>query len=267
MRLMSEFLKGTLPQVCLFVLGIICAGFFLLFLVSGITAKFHMGNAAGMAVSAALAFVCLFPDIAAKLIVKAAETKAGRVLLVLFFLLAAVSVILAVIISVFMIRAMERAPETPANVIVLGCRVKENGASLMLEKRIEAAYEYLSENPGVICIASGGKGADEPMSEAECIREGLVSKGISPDRIIMEDKSTNTYENIRNSLEIIDSIGAERRAVIITSEFHQLRASMISKKQGLESYSKSSHTFLPLLPSYWVREWFAVAYEWAKAGL
>ncbi|MDY3791025.1 MAG: ElyC/SanA/YdcF family protein, partial [Oscillospiraceae bacterium] len=171
---MSEFIKGTLPQVCLFVLGIISAGFFLLFLVSGITAKFHTGNAAGMAVSAAIAFVCFFPDTASKLIVKAAETKVGRVMLVLFFLLAVVSVILAVVISIFMIRAIDKAPETPANVIVLGCRVKENGASLMLEKRIEAAYEYLSENPDVICIASGGKGSDEPMSEAECIRDGLV---------------------------------------------------------------------------------------------
>ncbi len=264
--MITEMVKGTLPRLCLFVLGIISAAFFLLFLVSGITAKFHTGNAAGMAVSAAVAFVCLFPDIAAKLFFKAAGTRAGRVLLVLFFLLAAVSVILAVIISAFMIRAIDKAPETPSNVIVLGCRVKDNGASLMLEKRIEAAYEYLSANPDVICIASGGKGSDEPMSEAECIRDGLVNRGISPDRIILEDKSTNTYENIRNSLEIIDSIGAERRAVIITSEFHQLRASMISKKQGLECYSKSSHTFLPLLPSYWVREWFAVAYEWVKAG-
>lgn len=264
--MMSEIAKGTLPRVCLFVLGIISAGFFLLFLVSGMTAKFHTGNAAGMAVSAAAAFVFLFPHTAAKLLFKAAETKAGRVFLVLFFLLAAVSVILAIVISIFMARAIDNAPEAPANVIILGCRVKENGASLMLEKRIEAAYEYLSENPDVICIASGGKGIDEPMSEAECIRDGLVSRGISPDRIILEDKSTNTYENIRNSLKIIDSIGAERRAVIITSEFHQLRASMISKKQGLESYSKSSHTFLPLLPSYWVREWFAVAYEFVKAG-
>ncbi|MGN0638407.1 MAG: YdcF family protein [Huintestinicola sp.] len=266
MKMISEIVKGTLPRVCLLVLGIISAGFFLLFFVSGMTAKFHTGNAAGMAVSAALAFVCLFPDTAARLVLKAAENKFGRVLLVLFFLLAAVSVILAVVISVFMARAVDRQPETPANVIVLGCRVKESGASLMLEKRIEAAYEYLSANPDVICIASGGQGSDEPVSEAECIRDGLVSRGISAHRIILEDKSVNTYENIRNSLEIIDSIGAERRAVIITSEFHQLRASMISKKQGLESYSKSSHTFLPLLPSYWVREWFAVAYEWVKAG-
>ena len=136
----------------------------------------------------------------------------------------------------------------------------------MLDKRIEAAYEYLSENPDVICIASGGKGDDEPMSEAECIRQGLIRRGIAPDRIILEDKSVNTYENIRNSLAILDSIGAQRRAVIVTSEFHQLRASMISEKHGLESYSVSSRTYLPLLPSYWIREWFAVAYEWVKKG-
>lgn len=260
----SEMIKGTLPRVCLLILGAVGAGSFLLFLLSGITAKFNTGNAVGMALSAALAFVCLFPEKAAWLVMKAAETRAGRIFLALFFMLAAVSVILAIVISVFMIRAIDRPPDTPANVIVLGCRVKENGPSLMLQKRIEAAYEYLSENPEVICIASGGHGDDEPMSEAECIKDGLVSRGISPDRIILEDKSTNTYENIRNSLAIMDSLETERRAVIITSEFHQLRAAMISKKQGLECYSKSSRTFLPLLPSYWIREWFAAAYEWVK---
>ncbi|MCI7767294.1 MAG: YdcF family protein [Oscillospiraceae bacterium] len=262
--MISEMIKGTLPRVCLLILEAVSAAFFLLFLLTGITAKFNTGNAVGMALSAAIAFVCLFPETAAGLVIKAAETRAGRIFLALFFLSAAASVILAIVISVFMIRAIDRPPETPANVIVLGCRVKENGPSLMLENRIEAAYEYLSENPDVICIASGGQGSDESMSEAECIKEELVSRGISPDRIILEDRSKNTYENIRNSLEIIDSLETERRAVIITSEFHQLRAAMISKKQGLECYSKSSHTFLPLLPSYWIREWFATAYEWVK---
>lgn len=261
---MQTMIKGTLPRVCLIFLGVISAAFFLLFLISGITAKFHAGNAAGMALSGALAFVFMFPDIALKLIGAAAQSKAGRLLLVLVGLLAVISVILAVIISVFMVRAMNKLPGSPETVIVLGCRVKATGPSLMLEKRIEAAYEYLSDNPSVVCIASGGLGADEPVSEAECIKQGLLSRGISPDRIIMEDKSTNTYENIRNSLEIMDSLGMERSAVIITSEFHQLRAAMISKKQGLRSFSKSSHTYPPLLPSYWIREWFAVAYEFVK---
>lgn len=263
---MANIFKGTFPRVCLLFLGVLSAAFFLLFLITGIRTKLHTGNAVGMVMSGFLTLVFLFPNKTADIACRLWGNGAGRVFLVMFAALAVVSVIAAVIISAAMIRAMDRRPEKPANVIILGCRVKENGPSLMLDKRIEAAYEYLSENPEVICIASGGRGDDEPMSEAECIRQGLIRRGISPDRIISEDKSVNTYENIRNSLEILDSIGAQRRAVIVTSEFHQLRASMISEKQGLESYSVSSRTYPPLLPSYWIREWFAVAYEWVKKG-
>ena len=175
--------------------------------------------------------------------------------------LAVIGVITAIVISVLMIRAANNLPDEPTTVIVLGCRVKENGPSLMLQKRIDAAYDYMTENENVICIASGGQGSDEPMSEAQAIKNSLVEKGISPDRIIMEDKSENTFQNIRNSLEIFDSMGMSRKAVIITSEFHQLRAKMIASKQGLECYSKSSPTYPPLLPSYWVREWFGVLHE------
>ena len=260
----ANILKGTFPRVCLLFLGIISAAFFLLFLITGIRTKVHTGNAVGMLISAFLTLVFFFPNRTADIVCRLWGSGGGRAFLIIFAVLAVVSVITAAIISAAMIRAADRRPEKPANVIILGCRVKESGPSLMLDKRIEAAYGYLSENPEVICIASGGKGDDEPMSEAECIRQGLIRRGISPDRIISEDKSTNTYENIRNSLALLDSIGAERRAVIVTSEFHQLRASMISKKQGLESYSVSSRTYLPLLPSYWIREWFAAAYEWVK---
>lgn len=260
----ANILKGTFPRVCLLFFSLVSAAFFLLFLITGIRTKFHTGNAVGMLMSAFLTLVLVFPDKTADIVCRLWGNGAGRVFLIIFAALAVISVITAVIISAAMIRAMDIRPDKPANVIILGCRVKENGPSLMLDKRIETAYAYLSENPEVICIASGGKGDDEPMSEAECIRQGLIRRGISPDRIIPEDKSVNTYENIRNSLAILDSIGAERRAVIVTSEFHQLRASLISEKQGLESYSASSRTYLPLLPSYWIREWFAVMYEWVK---
>ena len=146
-------------------------------------------------------------------------------------------------------------------IIVLGAAVHGDTPSLSLVERMSAARDYMQAHPQTIAIVSGGQGSDEPMSEAQAIKNSLVEKGISPDRIIMEDKSENTFQNIRNSLEIFDSMGMSRKAVIITSEFHQLRAKMIASKQGLECYSKSSPTYPPLLPSYWVREWFGVLHE------
>ncbi len=260
---MSEFIadKSTLSQVCFIIIEIIAVLGFLLFAVTGICTTFNAGNFSGCLICAVLFVAVLKRDMAAAIISAALKSSRGRIIVIAIFVIIIAAVLAAVIISVLMINAADRLPMQPETVIVLGCRVKESGPSLMLAKRIDAAYEYLSENESVMCIASGGKGADEPVSEAQCIKERLMSMGIDGDRIIMEDKSENTFQNIRNSLEIMDSLNLPRRAVIVTNEFHQLRASMIASKQGLEAYGKSAPTYLPLLPSYWIREWIAVTHE------
>ena len=172
-------------------------------------------------------------------------------------------IIAAAVISVMMVIAADSSvdEENGGTVIVLGCRVKGDVPSLMLSRRINAAYEYLEKNPGTVCIVSGGQGRDELVSEAECIKNVLVEKGISPDRIIMEDKSTSTDENIRFSLEKMEENGISGGAVIVTNNYHQLRAKMICRKYGLETSAVSAETSLYLLPTYWVREWFGVVYQ------
>lgn len=258
---MMQHLKSTPLGVCFALLEILLAAGFVSFAAAAVFTKPNIGNITGMIACAALTALCIKRTAFRDFVQNLCGTSAGRTAATAVSVLIITGIIAAVIISVLMILAMNRLPEPPAPVIVLGCRVKESGPSLMLQKRIDAAYEYLSENESVICIASGGQGSDEPVSEAEAIRNELVKKGISPDRIILEDKSENTFQNIRNSIEILDSLGMKRRAVIVTSEFHQLRAKMIGSKQGLECYSKSSPTYPPLLPSYWIREWFGVLHE------
>lgn len=253
--------KDRLSDLCFIALGIISVCGFLLFLLTGLFTKINIGNILGMALCAVLAFLCFFHKGAGAFIVSLGKTAAGKAVLTLCAVAAVLCIAAAAVLSALMVKAAGSSPEKPLTVIVLGCRVKENGPSLMLDKRISAAYDYLSENESVICIASGGKGDDEPISEAECIKNGLVSRGISPDRIILEDKSVNTRENIANSLAILESLGAPAQAVVVTSEFHQLRAKIIGRKAGLECYAVSSRTALPLLPSYVIREWLGLLYE------
>ncbi|MGN0667080.1 MAG: YdcF family protein [Huintestinicola sp.] len=235
---------------------------FLLFAASAIIAKPNFGSTVGCIISAVMLFMILKREEASALVLRLSQCVWGRILLTAAAVIAGICIIAAVLISVLMARRFNVLPDTPQTVIVLGCRVKESGPSLMLTKRIDAAYKYLCDNPEVICIPSGGKGEDEPISEAQCIRDTLVKKGISPDRIIMESRSENTYQNIMYSGRILDELGMKRSAVVITSEFHQLRASMIARKQGFTAYSKSSRTLPLLLPSYWIREWFGVTHEY-----
>ena len=88
-------------------------------------------------------------------------------------------------------------------VVVLGGRVRGEKPSRSLYKRIEKAAEYLKEHENIKVVASGGKGKGEEISEAEAIKRELVKLGIFENRIITEDKSVNTVENFKFTLEKI----------------------------------------------------------------
>ena len=91
-------------------------------------------------------------------------------------------------------------------VIILGARVKGEKPTKSLMERIKAATEYLRKNPEVKVIATGGQGKNEGVAEGLAIKRDLLKNGISEDRIILEDKSKNTVENFRFSLEKIENI-------------------------------------------------------------
>lgn len=231
---------------------------FLIFLVPVFSGILNIGNISGMAACVVLFLLTLFRNRFFELF---RSNGIVRGISVTIAVLAAAFVILAVIVSVKMISAMNSMPEGNSTLIVLGCKVRGEAPSLMLRKRIMAAHGYLSENPDALCIASGGQGSDELISEAECIKRVLVENGISPDRIILEDRSTSTDENIRFSLEKMRENGLSGSITIVSSEYHQLRASMIGKKYGAEVSAIPSETAWWLLPTYWLREIFGVVYQ------
>lgn len=128
--------------------------------------------------------------------------------------------------------------------IVLGAAVQENGApSRIMRNRLEATLEFMKENPTAFVILSGGKGSDEPASEAKCMYDTLESMGADTSRLIMEDQSTSTRENILNSMELIEKQGGAGKTVtLITSEFHQFRAEYIASSLGLSTCPVSGKT-------------------------
>lgn len=148
-------------------------------------------------------------------------------------------------------------------IIVLGCSVKGEKASLSLLRRVDSAYDFLIKNPEAVAILSGGQGKGEKISEADCMFRLLREKGISENRLILEDKSTSTDENIKFSLDIIKKFNLQfkNEAAIATSEYHQLRAKMICRRYGLKAYAQSSRTKLIILPTFLLREIPAIIKE------
>lgn len=235
---------------------------FLLFVTPFFANIINLGNCAGAVVSGILTSVFAFFGSFKRLVSALWSTGFGRVLICTVTALAVICVILAAVISVFMVRASVDSPDGRATtVVVLGCKVNGTSPSLMLQRRLDAAYDFLSENPDVPVIVSGGKGDDEKISEAQCMKEYLVKKGIDPERIYIEDKSESTYENLKFSQEIIEKNNLNENITIVTDSFHQLRAEMIAGGLDITAYNVSAHTPLWLIPTYWVREWFGVVYQ------
>lgn len=141
-----------------------------------------------------------------------------------------------------------------ATVIVLGCKINGDSPSTMLRRRLLRARDYLLENPEAKCIVSGGCGENESYSEAYVMKKFLTENGIDANRIYEEDRSINTDTNIRYSLEIVRSQGLSPRLVICTDGFHQLRAWMYVKRNGMDAAAISGKTPLWVIPSYAVRE-------------
>lgn len=166
------------------------------------------------------------------------------------------------ILSALMVKAGKLSPppeEETATVVVLGCRVREEGLSTMLRYRMEAALAYLLEHPDCPVVVCGGQGENEPTSEAEAMAVYLMAGGIEQERIFLEDKSTNTRENLTFSAQIIRSEGLPEPLVIVTDSYHQLRGSIYARLDGFtQVYGVSGRCPWGLFPSYSVREMLAV---------
>lgn len=140
-------------------------------------------------------------------------------------------------------------------VITLGAAVRDGLPTTPLLLRIQKTAEYLNENPDTLAIASGGQGASESMSEARCIQQYLMEYGIAENRILLEDQSADTEENIRNSFAMIPdgaSVG------VISNNFHIYRAMRVAELQGHTVSGIPAKSLLPLGIHYTVREFFAV---------
>lgn len=243
-----------------FVCGIVCLILFLIPYVGfGIL---NIGNITGILLSLVLMGYMAFMPVIHKWTIRLWNKKKARLPMLAIGMLAAIIAILAVVETGCMIGACAKPHASNATAIVLGCRVYGERASLSLLERLEAAYDYLIENPEADCIVSGGQGSDEAISEAECMYRWLVEQGIDESRIYKEDKSTSTEENIAFSKKIIEEEGLFQKVVIITSDYHSYRAGMIADAHGLVWGSEPGHTAIWLLPTYYVRELYAILAEW-----
>jgi uncharacterized SAM-binding protein YcdF (DUF218 family) len=202
-------------------------------------------------------FIFFLPEISE--LIKLIFPKKYPIIKKLVICIISLCIIWFIVVSVIMIRGFSTPlPPKGTPVVILGCGLAGTHIDIMLQSRADTAIDYLKHKDTTAkCIVSGGKGEDELLSEAQAIKNYLFQNGIPENRIIIEDKSTNTYENIRNTADIIKKDGITNLAVA-TDAYHEFRVSMLVKKQNLEFFALPSHTPPNLFLAYWIRESLAV---------
>lgn len=220
----------------------------------------NSGNLTGMAVSAFLLFYGIFYRKVHTFAGEVRQKPDGKIAAGFLLLLALAVVCIVVAETIGMVRIAANRPPANTTAVVLGCKVKGTVPSRVLAERLDAAYVYLTQNSEARCVLSGGQGTDEEISEAECMYRYLTGKGISAKRLLREEKSTTTEENLRYSAQLLAREGMDGAITIVTSEFHEYRANETAKRLGITSYSTPSRTGLLYLPTYYVRELYGILY-------
>ena len=150
-------------------------------------------------------------------------------------------------------------------VLVLGAQVRGDHVSRALEDRLKTAKAYLDENPETKALLSGGQGPGENLTEAQAMYDWLVAHDVSADRLIMEDRSTSTWENMTFSKALIPEETGQVHIGIVTNNFHVYRGVMLAKRCGFTKacgIAAKSHSLMQL--HFMVREGIALAKDMVK---
>lgn len=176
----------------------------------------------------------------------------------------AVVTVMMIIVEIPIMSASRKKEKADSDYcIVLGCAIYGTIPSRVLAARINSAYEFLTENPDAKAILSGGQGPGEDISEAQCMFNMLSNRGIAPERLIKEDKSTSTKENLKYSRELLDEIDPGVKGLtVISSETHLYRACLLARDAGFEPKPYRAVTRGPIIIAQYLREGVAVWYEW-----
>ena len=148
-------------------------------------------------------------------------------------------------------------------VIVLGAGINGENVTRPLARRLDAAIAYWHQNPDAYIITTGGLGNRATITEAEAMARYLIRRGVPEERILLEDQSTSTHENLTFAKEMLDAHFSDGiRAVLITNDFHIYRAVRTARYVGIDVARKGAYTDWYTWPVNYLREMLAVIDLW-----
>lgn len=144
-------------------------------------------------------------------------------------LLLAVLLAFGALLGAVLYGAYDHIQGDPQIMVILGCQINPWGPSVLLQDRLDKALDYLEDHPDMTVVVSGGQGPDEHISEARCMYDYLTEHGVDEEQILLEDRSSNTVENLRYTMELLADEGYDTTAdmVVVSNGFHLTRVRML----------------------------------------
>lgn len=145
-------------------------------------------------------------------------------------------------------------------IIILGCGIRKDGTpSPLLRGRIDRALAFAEKQKKLtgkepVFVASGGRGPDEPISESASMKRYLLERGIPEERIIEEDRSTDTLENMRFSKEKIWAVDPGGKVAFATTNYHVFRGGLCARRVKMRAQGIGAKTKWYFWPNAAVRE-------------
>lgn len=176
-----------------------------------------------------------------------------------------------VVFVVFLVYALAyermKHPSAPAAVIILGTQIIGGEVTPLLRSRLDKGLELYRQSPArnaPLLIPSGGQGADESRSEGAAMAQYLIDAGASASDVVAEERAVNTAQNLQFSAALALDQGRSSSLLVVTNNYHALRAALLARKLGIDAVVVGSPTARYFLPSAFLREFAAILLEHKK---
>ena len=151
--------------------------------------------------------------------------------------------------------------------IILGCGIRKDGTPTpLLAGRIDRALRFAREQEAMtgkapVFVTSGGQGPDETASESSAMKKYLIEHGIPEERILEENRSGSTYENMQFSKKLIQAENPEAKIAFSTTNYHVFRSGLMARRVKMRAVGIGAKTKWYFWPNAAVREFVGILTE------
>lgn len=242
---------------------IVLAGFLIS---NGVTMSRREGRSMGNLLSLLAGLAVLGLPIVAVLLVVTLNPVAIGLAALLFFLCSYFGVVFVVFLAYAVVYGRMKHTINPAAIVILGSQIINGKVPPLLRSRLDMGLEVYrgvasEQELAPLLVPSGGQGADESRPEGAAMAEYLVSAGAPTEDVAAEEKATTTAENLQFSASVAHAHERGGAMVIVTNNYHVLRAALLTRKLGLDAQVVGSPTARYFLPSAFLREFVAILKE------